>query len=163
MAEPMNAKSTEENGAGHNSAKIDDRIKEMMPKFLRLEGLIAAAKLKHIKPLTDELSADWKKLSADTGFPIKYMKANFNLQKLTEHARSLDDDTERAAALDALLITFEAMADGGHLDLFEDVLRTKEEIAAANKGDGADEKPKPVDVKTPSDVEVETTPEDGGE
>lgn len=157
MAEQMNAKTSEDKngGPGHNSAKIDDRIVETMPKFLRLEGLITAAKLKHIKPLTDELSSEWKKLSADTGFPIKYMKASYNLQKLTDHARGLDDDTERAAALDALLITFEAMSVGGHLDLFEDILRTKKEIAAANK------KPDQVDVKTPENIDGNTKPETG--
>jgi len=158
MADQMNAKDIED-GPGHNSAKIDDRIIDSIPKIRRLEKLITAEKEKHIKPLTEELSSIWQKLKADTGFPIKYMKANYTLHKLTDEARNFDDDTERREALDALLITFEAMAKGGHLDLFEDLLKAVKEDA----GEEIDDKPKQVDVKTPPDTETETAPVDGSE
>lgn len=166
MAEQMKPDAPEEKGPGHNSAKIDVRIIEDIPKIRRLEKLIAAEKAKHIKPLTEDLTGIWQKLKADTGFSIKYMKACYALNRLTDEARDFDDDTEKREALDALLITFEAMAKGGHLDLFNDLLVAVKEDAGED-ADEAAEKPSQVDPKSPDnlpgDVEAEAESESDAE
>lgn len=95
----------------------------------------------HIKPVQENITAAFKKLSADTGIHGAELRAFFKLYAREQDAEGFEDDDDRIKVRDGLRLMLGAMVQGktwGFLDVLEDAgfktQRMKDAEAAKNAG-----------------------------
>ena len=108
--------------AGHNVANIHNGVREAFAHANSLDDQIASLMEQHIKPLKEERTKIFRGLKKDFGIKSGIARAQYKLVRLAYEAQEFEKDEERAAVLDALAVTHEALHPGEQVD-FVDVLK----------------------------------------
>ena len=96
--------------AGHNVGARAEVIRKGYSNLLSIDAEIAAAKEKHLEPLTKERTKLWRTLKKDVDIPRKVLELDYKKLKLAKEA---DDDS---LTLDHLREVHNALHPGGQVD-----------------------------------------------
>ena len=110
-----------------NSSLRQEAITATFGRVLEIDQRIEALMLKHIQPLKDQRTEEWRTLKADTG--IQFTDANllYKLYKRAELAKDMDEEADRDRILDNLREVFESLKAGEQLDWLDGVTERSEE------------------------------------
>jgi len=119
MAETLNGdKRPDDTGrgttAGHNSAAINETMRQKFEDLYELECQIEQAKQTHVKPLQDQKNELKKELREATGAKQADLKPWWEVFKRKKDAERMEEGGDEA--LDMLRQGYEALSEGGQLD-----------------------------------------------
>ncbi len=120
--------------AGHNVANIHNGVRQAFARANELDDEIATLMEKHIKPLKEEKTKLFRGLKKDFGIKSGVARAQYKLIRLAHEADGFEKDEERAAVLDALSLTHEALHPGEQVDFIDVLKRVDGGINAAPAG-----------------------------
>lgn len=100
--------------ASHNIANRAAIIKDGFAELLNLDAQIAAAREKHLEPLTKLRTKAFRALKKDTDITRKVLDVHYRMFKLANHAAA--DAEDDGLTLDNMREVFNAMHPGGQLD-----------------------------------------------